>query len=318
MSTLAELQALANEAAEIGVDLTVAVSGGTARLLPAGYAFGRLVEVVELGNQPQEFQGKAKDPAREVELAFALYGDGYQNDDGTPYIARMYPMAISPNEKSRSFKMFKLLNWDGLAKNFGQMLGKAWLVKIVHTDKSKTDKTQVSRIDPAGFLPPFDPVTKQAYAIPQPDEGLYRLFMWDKPTKAGWDALYREGKWDDGKSKNKTQETMLAALDFHGSALQLLLLESGVQNLPTAATAAVPALPATPTAPVVPATPVVAAAAVPASPVPAVVAVPLAVSPPAQVVAVPASPVVAVLPGMDTAQAVSVSSPILPTTSPSE
>lgn len=59
MSNLAELLALANAAAETGPDMNVAVKGGGGgRLLPEGYAFGTLIEYIEYGNQPQEFQGK--------------------------------------------------------------------------------------------------------------------------------------------------------------------------------------------------------------------------------------------------------------------
>lgn len=289
MSKLAEMQALANQAAEVGPDMTESVKGGTSRLLPAGYAFGRLVEYVELGNQPQEFNGKAKEPALEVQLGFALWGVGYQNDDGTPYVIRPYPFAISRNEKARAFKLFKLMNWRGTAKSFAQLLGQAFLVKIVHEAKSKTDAAIVSRIDFAGFLPPLDPVTQAPYAIPEATDDLYRLFLWDFPTKDGWDALYVDGKYDDGKSKNRVQETILAALDFHGSALQQMLMASGVQALPTA-----PAVPQqAPAVPTQPAVPVVAAAA-PAV-VPAAPFVPPA-SAPAPVVVPPAVPAPAVTP----------------------
>lgn len=289
MSTLAELQALANQAAEVGPDMTEAVTGGTARLLPAGYAFGRLVEYVELGKQPQEFNGKAKEPALEVQLGFALWGAGYQNDDGTPYIMRLYPFAISRNEKARAFKLFKLLNWRGTAKSFAQLLSQAFLIKIMHEPKSKTDATVVSRIALDGFLPPLDPVTQAPYAIPEATDDLYRLFLWDFPTKNGWDALYVDGKYDDGKSKNRVQESILAALDFHGSPLQQLLMASGVQALP-AGPAVPPQAPAVPTQPAVPATPAAAPAAAPTAPF-----VPPA-SPPAQAVVPPVVPVQVAMP----------------------
>lgn len=320
-----EMQAIIDQATAVGQDMAVAVAGGGGgRLLPAGYAYGRLVEVVELGNQPQEFQGKAKDPAREVQLGFALWGEGYQNDDGTPYIVRLYPFPLLQNDKSRSFKLFKLLNWTGTKHNFAGMLGEAFLVKIVHEPKSKTDPKIVSRIDLTGFLPPHDAITKAPYPIPAPPPGCIRLFMWDFPTKAAWDSLYVDGKWDDGGSKNRLQETMLAALDFQGSALQSILLESGVQDLPTA--------PATPAAAVLPATPNVGVAALPTTPVaalvpavtpaatpsPAVVAAPLAQSPVVQPVVAPVAPAAAVLPGFSTAPVVSTDSPTSPTTSPSD
>ncbi|QHJ75324.1 hypothetical protein SnaR1_gp23 [Sphaerotilus phage vB_SnaP-R1] len=235
---LAALQALAaQDVAESGIDLNEAVKGGGGgRLLPEGYAFGRLVEYIEFGNQPQEFQGQAKDPALEFTLGFALWGQGYQNDDGTPYTVRTYNTALSRNEKARAFKLFKLLNWKGTAKSFAQLLGEPFLVKIKHVPKSKTDPKIVSRIDLDGFLPPLDPVTRQPYPIPEAADELYRLFLWSRPTKEAWDSLYIEGEYE-GKSKNRIQEQILAALDFQGSPLQQLLMASGVTALPTAAPA---------------------------------------------------------------------------------
>ena len=322
---LAALQALAaQDVAESGIDLNEAVKGGGGgRLLPEGYAFGRLVEYIEFGNQPQEFQGQAKDPALEFTLGFALTGQGYQNDDGTPYIVRTYNTALSRNEKARAFKLFKALNWKGTAKSFAQLLGETFLVKIKQVPKSKTDPKIVSRIDLDGFLPPLDPVTRQPYPVAEAPDDMYRLFLWSRPTKEAWDSLYIEGEYE-GKSKNRIQEQILAALDFQGSPLQQLLMQSGVTALPTAAPAtpvaapvaaapaavaptpapaavAAPAVPAAPLA-VPAASPAVASVAVPSvsAPTPAPVAVapvaapagvPAPVTPAAPIPAVPSSPV---------------------------
>ena len=312
---LAALQALAaQDVAESGIDLNEAVKGGGGgRLLPEGYAFGRLVEYIEFGNQPQEFQGQTKAPALEFTLGFALTGEGYQNDDGTPYVVRTYNTALSRNEKSRAFKMFKALNWKGTAKSFAQLLGETFLVKIKQVPKSKTDPKIVSRIDLDGFLPPLDPVTRQPYPIPEAPDDMYRLFLWSRPTKEAWDSLYIEGEYE-GKSKNRIQEQILAALDFQGSPLQQLLMQSGVTALPTEApavpvaapVAAAPAAVAPTPAPAVP----VAPAAVPVAPL----AVPAAVATPAPVAVAPvAAPVGVPAPATPAAPIPAVpSSPVLP------
>lgn len=326
---LAALQALAaQDVAESGIDLNEAVKGGGGgRLLPEGYAFGRLVEYIEFGNQPQEFQGQAKDPALEFTLGFALTGQGYQNDDGTPYVVRTYNTALSRNEKARAFRLFKALNWKGTAKSFAQLLGETFLVKIKQVPKSKTDPKIVSRIDLDGFLPPLDPVTRQPYPIADAPDEMYRLFLWSRPTKEAWDSLYIEGEYE-GKSKNRIQEQILAALDFQGSPLQQLLMASGVTALPTAApatpvaapVAAAPVAVAPTPAPVAPAAPVappaapVAPAAAPAAPVAAPLAVPAAVATPAPVAVAPvAAPVGVPAPVMPAAPIPAVpSSPVLP------
>lgn len=325
MSTkLQQLQALANEdAIESGIDMNEATKGGGGRLLPEGYAFGRLVEYIEFGNQPQEFGGKAKEPSLEFALGFALWGQGYQNEDGTPYIIRTYNTALSRNEKSRAFKMFKALNWKGTAKSYAQLLGETFLVKIAHKAKSATDTTKVSRIDLDGFLPPLDPVTKAPYGIPEAADELYRMFLWNKPTKEAWDSLHVDGTYDDGKSKNRVQETILAALDFQGSPLQQLLMASGLSALPAAAPTmpaiALPAAPAT-VAPEVASAHAVVAPVVPTVPASAP-AVMMAAVPavPAQAVSAPAAPLVApatVAPAVQAPAAVAVPAP-LAMTSPS-
>lgn len=306
---LAALQALAaQDVAESGIDLNEAVKGGGGgRLLPEGYAFGRLVEYIEFGNQPQEYQGQAKDPALEFTLGFALTGQGYQNDDGTPYVVRTYNTALSRNEKARAFKLFKALNWKGTAKSFAQLLGETFLVKIKQVPKSKTDPKIVSRIDLDGFLPPLDPVTRQPYPIADAPDEMYRLFLWSRPTKEAWDSLYIEGEYE-GKSKNRIQEQILAALDFQGSPLQQLLMASGVTALPTAAPATPVAAPVAAAPAAVAPTPTPVAPAAPVAPL----AVPAAVATPAPVAVAPvAAPGGVPAPAMPAAPAVP-SSPVLP------
>ena len=315
---LAALQALAaQDVAESGIDLNESVKGGGGgRLLPGGYAFGRLVEYIEFGNQPQEFQGQAKDPALEFTLGFALTGQGYQNDDGTAYVVRTYNTALSRNEKAHAFKLFKALNWKGTAKSFAQLLGETFLVKIKQVPKSKTDPKIVSRIDLDGFLPPLDPVTRQPYPIAEAPDDMYRLFLWSRPTKEAWDSLYIEGEYE-GKSKNRIQEQILAALDFQGSPLQQLLMASGVTALPTAAPATPVAAPVAAAPVAVAPTPAPAAVAAPVAPaaVPdAPLAVPAAVATPAPVAVAPAPAQVGVqVPAMPVAAIPAVpSSPVLP------
>lgn len=309
-SNLQQLLAEQNEAQAVsGIDMSEAVSGGQgARLLPPGIAFAQLIEVVELGKQPQEYNGQAKDPVMEIQLAFALTGqcqtpdangafEKYTNEDGTPYIIRPYSMAMSRNEKAAAFKLFKALNYKGTAKTFGQLLGQKWLVNVVHVPKSQKDKTIVSRLDMGSFRPAIDPMSGQPYPIPDAPDSYFKAFAWAKPTLAAWDSLFVEGEWaaveaKDGKparaaqSKNRVQETILGAVDFDGSPLQALLLVNGKPipgKTPSAAVAA----------PVAAAAPLVAQPAVAAVAAPLVPAASTVVSPSPAVVAPVINPVVA-------------------------
>ena len=230
-----ELLALANEASADGVDMNEAVSGGGGgRLLPVGTAFAVLVGVVQIGRHPQEYNGKPKDPADEVQLTFALFGTGhngekYQNDDGTPYIFEQWPMAMSRNEKARAFKLFGRMNWRKTAKDFPQLLNGMWLLPIKQKPKSATDPTLKSYGDFDAIAPAVDPLSGQPYAVPTIAPETFKLFLWERPTVQCWNSLYVDGKWDDGETKNRTQGHIVSALNFEGSGVQNMLL---MNNLP--------------------------------------------------------------------------------------
>ena len=135
--------------------------------------------------------------------------------------------------------------------------------------------------------------SRQPYPVPEAPDDLYQLFLWNKPTLAGWNSLKIEGTSDDGKSKNYLQDRILAAVDFQGSPLEQLLRGAGA-TLPSPEQLA-PAAPAAP-APAVPATPVAPAVSLPVpsavSPLPAagVVQTPVATVNVADVPAAPAVP----------------------------
>lgn len=250
---LQQLQAQAAQAAAVGPDMNEAQKGGGgSKLLPNNvYAFGRIVEYIDLGSQPQEYQGKAKDPADEFRLGIALWGDGITNEDGTPYILRPYSIAISRFEKSNTYKMFKALNYTGDTniKHFAQFVGQAFLFKLEH-HTSKAGKVS-SVINWGATLPPYDAVTRQPYQIPAAPDDAYRLFLWDFPTIEAWNSLHIEGTNDDGKSKNFIQDTILGALNFEGSPLHQLLVGNNVAFTVPPKKAA-PAVPAAPQAAVAP------------------------------------------------------------------
>ncbi len=297
MSTVLDrIQAAAAAAAATSVDMNEAVSGGGGRLIPAGAYVGRLCEYVDLGLQPQEYQGKAKDPAPNIRLGAALfYSDPENPTEPAPYVLRSSDMSISRNEKAGTFKAFAALNVkrDPNIKHFAQFLGQAFIFHVeIRKAKASGREYNVIVWDKTG--PAIDALSKQPYDVPQLDDSFYRVFLWDHPTKEDWDALFIEGQNQEGKSKNFIQETILGALDYQGSALQLLLEGGTALNQPAQASAPVnPGATPTPAAPVAPAAP--AAAPEPTAPEAQKVAAPLA-SPtaapaaPTPAVAVPAVP----------------------------
>jgi hypothetical protein len=217
------LSALIDEAIELQeVDMTQEGSGGGG-LMPEGYAMARLVTYIELGQHPQEYQGKAKAPAREVVAGFKLYGGEDNCYDGR--FIKTFDLSVSNNPKSALKILFDRLNWEGNMKHMAQALGKGFLVPIT-INKSKTTGKEGNRINLAGILPPIDVVSKAKYPIPECEDSDLTYFFFDKPTTETWASLFVEGNWDDGKSKNRMQEKILTALDYPGSALEQLV--SGV------------------------------------------------------------------------------------------
>lgn len=200
-------------------------------------AYARLIRYIEFGNHAREFGGVAKTPAPVVRLAFALWGDADPLNPGQegnlyhhmhegkakPGIISSFDLVLGNNEKSKTKIAFDRMNWRGGKKNFAQFVGDAFLVPILVKKGAKADSKPYNEIDWKNILPPFDPMTRQPYNIPEADDELYQLFLWDSPTKESWDELFIDGKNDDGKSKNFLQAKCMEALNFRGSALELML-----------------------------------------------------------------------------------------------
>ena len=204
------------------VDLTeTGTSGGG--LLPAGQAYARMYKYIEFGQQPQEYGGKAKTPADEFKIGFKLYGgpDGCYNDRTID----TFELAVSNNAKAGAKKVFDKLNWKGDIKHPAQAMGRSFLVNIT-VKKNETTGKESNRLDLNGIFPAINPVDGKEVALPPLDPADRQFFFFQSPTAETWAALYVEGKWDDGGSKNKVQEKILSALNFPGSKLEQMI--SGV------------------------------------------------------------------------------------------
>lgn len=262
------------------VDMTEENTGGGGGLMPEGYAMARMVTYIELGNHTQVVQGETKPPADLIKIGFKLFGGTDNCYDGR--FISTFDLSLSNNTKANAKKLFNRLNWAGDIKHFAQALGRAYLVPITIA-KSKTTGKESNRINLDGILPPMDTISKAPYPVPEVTVADLKYFFFDKPTKETWDALFVEGSYDDGNSKNRIQEQIMTANNFPGSALEQLI--SGVVLPDPAGAVAAPAAPAVPTSPA-PAAPEVPAPVAPAAPVmPAAPAAPV-------MPAMPAAPVV--------------------------
>ena len=220
-------------------DMRVAQTGGGYEPPAAGTARMRFVGYVELGTQPDTFQGRPKD-AKKVRLVFELSGKKHpprEAQDGTLYPQRMtVNLTQSNHEKATLFKLFARMNPERTYSHIAQMLGDAFLGKVYHDTfktESGADRT-IARLRPKGgeyhIDPPFieDVETGEVKEVVV-DEPMSepQIFFWETPTLEDWDNLYIDGEYEDGRSKNVLQETLRRAVDWVDSPMYKLLEEDG-------------------------------------------------------------------------------------------
>ena len=258
MSLLNQFQNQIQDQIQAGTlnDMTQTTAGGSGelRLLPAGKAIAVLTGYIETGLMPREFQGKAKEPAREMRLIFTIVGGTGVNAEGAPekYVLEegkfptisTYWTSVSNNEKAKAVKWFQRMRQNcfgtGNEVSFAQFLGRAFLLPITHTEGKRDGKaTLYANIDPTTIDKPQDPMTLQPYKVPEVPDSNYRLLLWDAPTKEQWDSLFIETPEDAEKSRNYLQEHVLESLDYAGSKLDALLGGATAQQQAAVAKAAV-------------------------------------------------------------------------------
>lgn len=145
--------------------------------------------------------------------------------------------------------------------SFAHLLGQVFTIPVQHSESTDGKTTYANLLVENAAAAPKDPRTRQPLQVWYNLEGEevpfaelvaedYKVFFWNKPTsmstehyQASWDSLFVEGTWEarkgaDGKlqpaqSKNKIQETILAATDYVGSSLDNLLSGTTGDKLPS-------------------------------------------------------------------------------------
>lgn len=237
-------------------DQSKETSGGP-RLPLAGKTPARLIGVIELGMQPQEFDGNATDPAPEIQLVFECYGknldevevevDGKKTTKKLGRIFRPYPMKVALSAKANYRKLFKEMDYGRGNKHMSQMLNDVFLIDIEHKKTKKGNpyaaiksigKPIIEIVDPntGEFGDPVDISSKQPAATRD-----FQMFLMDNPSQEQWDSIHIDGTYTrktknkDGEeieeevSKNFIQERIKSSLNWEGSAMQTLLADLGTE-----------------------------------------------------------------------------------------
>jgi hypothetical protein len=242
------MNALLAQAKTTTVDHTKVTEGITFETPPAGPTMARLVGYVEVGKQPQEFDGKPKNPALECYVFFELNSKKHMRTfevDGvekTSFNRIQQSLPVYTNSKAGFHKLFESMRAgrDGIT-HMAHMLGEPFKIDVVHNTVGEGDKkkTYANMKDANGWKigPPMvtkyndegEPVETVMLPVPEPTQSLM-LLLWDTPSKEQWDSIFIDGVRktkvngvETEVSKNWLQELCMKAVDFKGSAVEGLL-----------------------------------------------------------------------------------------------
>ncbi len=114
-------------------------------VLDVGNYPGRLVQIIDLGVQPQRpYQGQEKPPAHEIMLTYELVDsfmvdeNGKELEDKPRWISETFPLRSLEADKAKSTQRYKALDPSGeYAGDFSQCIGAPVNVTIVHGGVNK-------------------------------------------------------------------------------------------------------------------------------------------------------------------------------------
>lgn len=250
-----DLNALTAAAAQTSMaDMTQAVKGGGAEPPAEGSGTAVFIGYIEIGKHKRVMQGTPK-TVDEAILRFELTGPLWpaREADGVkiPHIIDV-KLTRSLNDKAKLFKLFTRMNYEGKATHITQLLTQTYKVTVRHREAKIGDKTMKfpELTDKEGnftILPPrievFDEdtgaVSYKSMKI-NPYITPFHALLWDKPDIDQWKSIFIEGHWPDeknedgsvkkkGKSKNKYQGYVAAAVNFDGSLVQQLIVGNGIE-----------------------------------------------------------------------------------------
>lgn len=256
----AHLLQLANIAAEEDDQMTQPAFAG--HEVAAGTGFAVLTQYIELGLQPPKAGAKFPKNKHKVRLVFTILGanwpareieiDGVKqqvNDEISLVLTKSASELSDYNALMQTMQRHHPAGEaEGLkVRHMTGFLGVPFIVDLVQNKVGEAGKEKTYTNMNSGKnwnlrgTSIKDPVSGQVTNYQAPamvNPNPYKVFLFDRPTKETWDALFIPGErqTQDGKkeSKNWLQELIQKAVNYPGSQLQALL--GGV--LPTATDAA--------------------------------------------------------------------------------
>lgn len=149
-----------------------------------GTYMARLVQVLDLGLQPQEYQGQLKDPKQEINLTYELVTEFMKDENGVPdltkprWVGESFVLNNLKADLAKSTKRIKAI--DQANKYNGdliQMIGMPCLVTIAHNKSAKTGAVyaNVSMVSPpmAGIPCPDLKNEPKVFDLSNPDTTIF-------------------------------------------------------------------------------------------------------------------------------------------------
>lgn len=198
------------------------------KVVPAGDYYGYLMHYVDIGEQPDEFQGKLKGYVPNFKIGLALFD--FNQESGEFELAKIHydnfgiPVKLAPKAKymkiMNSFKTAK----DTGVKHFAQFFGKPKLFSVGVSNCGKYNNVDLTTVKDG-----VNPMTKQPIVLPSVPEDRMCMFLWNNPIVGEFNKL-----------NDRTKEQILNAHNYNGSAVELMLRQAGSEvELPKASEDAV-------------------------------------------------------------------------------
>jgi hypothetical protein len=138
--------------------------------LEAGGYQGRLVQVIDLGLQPQSFEGEEKEPKYQLYTAYELADEFCVNEDGEVqkdkprWVSEDFALNPLNSDKAKSTKRYDVLDPGREHKgDWSKLVGKACLINIiVNAGKGKNLGKEFNNISSISILR-----AKEASAVPE-------------------------------------------------------------------------------------------------------------------------------------------------------
>jgi hypothetical protein len=187
---------------------TVPMGGGKKQEPVAiGTYMARLVQVLDLGLQPQEYQGQVKEPKQEINLTYELVTEFMKDENGVPdltkprWVGESFVLNNLKADLAKSTKRIKAI--DQANKYNGdliKMIGMPCLVTIAHNKSAKTGVVyaNVSMVSPpmAGIPCPDLKNEPKVFDLSNPDTTIFLALPEFLQTKIKANLEYPGSKLD--------------------------------------------------------------------------------------------------------------------------